>query len=100
MYREAGFIDRPGAKKYCIGRIGNNNMEDIIQSFIKNNKIEPSPDDTKYFDAFDHVLTKLLNQSEADINFGIPIDKGPINFGIDNTSIEAPLIEAFYRSKD
>jgi hypothetical protein len=29
-------------------------------------------------DSFDHVLTLLVNQGEADNSIGIPFDKGPI----------------------
>ena len=29
-------------------------------------------------DAFDHVVTILLNQTESDNNIGIPFDLGPV----------------------
>ena len=36
------------------------------------------PEDTMFFDIFDHIVTKLLNQTDDDSAFGIPFNKGPI----------------------
>ena len=29
-------------------------------------------------DSFDHILTTLVNQSEKDLEFGVPFDLGPV----------------------
>jgi dTDP-4-amino-4,6-dideoxy-D-glucose ammonia-lyase len=69
LYREAGFLDRPGANRYIIGRLGpTNTFEDIISDY---NEVTPQENDTDYFDAFDHTITKLLNKEESDKYFGI-----------------------------
>lgn len=80
LYREAGFIERPGATRYVMGRSNDTHpFEKVITDFITNeNEIIPQDHDTDYFDIFDHVITKLLNKFEADINFGIPAAVGPI----------------------
>ena len=86
LYREAGFIDRPGAERYIIGRITQKkSLDKIIKEFLnKSNGIVTKKGDIEYFDAFDHLVTNLLNQAEADENFGIPFDKGPIKDRIFN----------------
>jgi dTDP-4-amino-4,6-dideoxy-D-glucose ammonia-lyase len=81
LYREAGFIERQGAKRYILGRVENNSdFETILQNFIdKQDQISIEENDTDYFDIFDHVVTKLLNKIESDIKFGISPEKGPIS---------------------
>ena len=80
LYREAGFLDRPGAHRYIIGRTSpSRGLEDVIQAFVEvESGIEPQSGDTKFFDIFDHVVTKLLNQADADDTVGIPFSKGPL----------------------
>lgn len=80
LYREAGFIGRDGAERYKIGRIlESQTFASVVQEFVQSQKSIPFEDgDTKYFDAFDHLVTGLLNQLEDDINFGIPFEMGPI----------------------
>lgn len=81
LYREAGFIERHGAQRYILGRVENNSdFETVLQDFINTqNQISIDESDTDYFDIFDHVVTKLLNKIESDIEFGISPDKGPIS---------------------
>ena len=81
LYREAGFLDRIGADRYIIGRVSNSlSFETVIREFIKSDKrLTPKVNDTQYFDAFDHLVTGLLNQAEDDKIFGIPFEMGPIN---------------------
>jgi len=80
-YHEATFLDREGAKRYCIGRVDKeHSMEDVIKEFVENSNgiTDPLPHDDNYLDAFDHVITVFLNQAEDDIKFGIPWSKGPV----------------------
>ena len=34
--------------------------------------------DNRFMDSFDHILTTLVNQSEKDLEFGVPFDLGPV----------------------
>ena len=79
-YREAGFLNRDGVDRYIMGRINaGQSFEDIIREFVDHGKsIEPLPGNTDYFDIFDHVVTKLLNQADADRQYGLPFEEGPI----------------------
>ncbi len=80
LYREAGFLDRPGAERYIIGRVSDDNsLEDVIREFINSGAAIPAqPEDTNYYDAFDHLVTGLLNQMHNDKDYGVPFDKGPV----------------------
>jgi dTDP-4-amino-4,6-dideoxy-D-glucose ammonia-lyase len=80
LFREAGFLNRQGNDKMIIGRISkNHSLEDIIKNFLKKNKpINMKNDDNRFMDSFDHVITSLVNQAEADQKFGIPFNYGPI----------------------
>jgi dTDP-4-amino-4,6-dideoxy-D-glucose ammonia-lyase len=80
LYREAGFLDRPGARRYSIGRITpSSSLDEVVRDFVESGRtIVPEPGDTRFFDAFDHVVTKLLNQADADEAFGIPFELGPV----------------------
>jgi dTDP-4-amino-4,6-dideoxy-D-glucose ammonia-lyase len=80
LYREAGFLDRPGAKRYAIGRVSPGRpFEQVLRDFIDSRRAIALLDgDTRYFDIFDHVVTLLLNQADADAAFGIPFDEGPV----------------------
>ena len=80
LYREAGFLDRPGARRYIIGRVtATRSLEEVVREFVESRQgIEPVDGDTAYFDIFDHVVTQLLNQTDADERFGVPFEQGPI----------------------
>lgn len=80
LYREAGFLKRPGADRYIIGRVSESkSLEMVVRDFIESGcELEPMPEDTMFFDIFDHIVTKLLNQAADDSAFGIPFNKGPI----------------------
>jgi len=83
-YHEATFLDREGAKRYCIGTVNKeHSMEDVIREFVENSNgiTDPLPHDDNYLDAFDHVITVFLNQAENDIKFGVPWSKGPVKVG-------------------
>ena len=54
-------------------------LDHVIREFIESGRKFPSETgDTKFFDAFDHLVTGLLNQAEDDTNFGIPFELGPV----------------------
>jgi len=80
LYREAGFLDRPGNNKFIIGRINDkNSFEDIVKEFVDGKiEMELCEDDSRFMDAFDHIVTILLNQSEDDNELGIPFKLGPV----------------------
>jgi dTDP-4-amino-4,6-dideoxy-D-glucose ammonia-lyase len=80
LYREAGFLERPGATRYAIGRVTpTHSLEDVVREFLASGAtIEPRPGDTGFFDIFDHVVTHLLNQADDDEVFGIPFPEGPL----------------------
>ena len=80
LYREAGFLNRNGNKKFIIGRVNNNNsLKEVIENFLNNtNGIINEKNDIRFMDPFDHVLTSLINQAENDKNFGIPFEDGPV----------------------
>jgi dTDP-4-amino-4,6-dideoxy-D-glucose ammonia-lyase len=82
LFREAGFLERPGNKKVIIGRVSEKEtLESIIKNFLKKNKpIQFENEDSRFLDSFDHVLNLLVNQSEQNMNFGIPLSDCPISF--------------------
>jgi len=80
-YHEAAFLDREGSERYSIGKINeNNSLEDILKDFIEKSEgmTKPLPMDISYLDAYDHVITIMLNQADEDNKFGIPWEAGPI----------------------
>ena len=80
LYREAGFLDRPGNDKFIIGRISEEKSFDIIiKEFIEvRSKIILHEDDSRFMDAFDHLATILVNQTESDNEIEIPFELGPV----------------------
>jgi dTDP-4-amino-4,6-dideoxy-D-glucose ammonia-lyase len=84
LYREAGFIGRPGAHRYVIGRLGRDgSLQDIIDNAVQGRWCPPSPrtGDALFLDAFDHTVSAFLITAEADRQFGIPVLDGPIDYG-------------------
>ena len=78
LYREAGFLDRPGNDKFKAGRITSDKpIEKVIGDYVEN-KIEVDREDTdcRFMDSYDHLMTLLVNQTESDVNSGIP---SPVN---------------------
>jgi len=80
LYRDAAFPDRPGADRYIIGRISRTrSLEMIVRDFLeRGGPIPPKPNDTWLMDAFDHVVTNLVTQAQADERTGIPFRLGPV----------------------
>lgn len=79
VYHESGFLDRPGAERYIIGNINTSSVEQVVRDFVQSGKtIRPMPPDVGYLDAFDHVVSRLINQAQDDQKFGIPWHQGPV----------------------
>jgi dTDP-4-amino-4,6-dideoxy-D-glucose ammonia-lyase len=80
LYRDAAFPQRPGADRYKIGTItSSRSLEMVVRDFIANGRqIAPTANDTWLMDAFDHVVTNLIWQAEADERIGIPFSLGPV----------------------
>ena len=89
LFREAGFLDREGNKKFIIGRISKDKtLQEVIKDFLnKNEPLNYSNNDSRFMDSFDHVLTVLVNQAESDKNFKIPFAYGPIKMRSENKKI-------------
>ena len=79
-YREAAFLDRPGSKRYILGRIDNeNSFESIIkQALLKKRSFIINESDLDYLDAWDHIVLRTLNQAKEDEAFGISFENGPV----------------------
>jgi TDP-4-amino-4,6-dideoxy-D-glucose deaminase len=79
VYHETGFVDRPGADRYIIGNIKDSSVEEVVKNFIENKQtIKPLPPDVSFLDAFDHVVSRLINQARDDAAFGIAWQEGPV----------------------
>ena len=80
LYRDAAFLDRPGADRYIIGRVTPaQRLEEVIQRYLDaTTGIEAKADDPALMDAFDHVVTKTVWQGLADIEAGVPFNDGPV----------------------
>jgi dTDP-4-amino-4,6-dideoxy-D-glucose ammonia-lyase len=78
LYREAGFLDRPGNNKFIAGRITKDkSIEKVIGEYVENRvTVDREDADCRFMDSYDHLMTLLVNQTESDINIGI---KSPVN---------------------
>lgn len=100
LWREAGFLDRPGAKRYIIGNlIKDGSMKRVVENYIQNKpKIIVTGDDRDYLDAWDHVVVKLVNQSLKDKSFGVPFEDGPVKERIFDGNKKSSLSVHFSQS--
>ena len=89
LFREAGFLDREGNKKFIIGRISKDKtLQEVIKDFLDKNKpLNYTKNDSRFMDSFDHVLTVMVNQAESDKNFKIPFASGPVKIRSENIKI-------------
>jgi dTDP-4-amino-4,6-dideoxy-D-glucose ammonia-lyase len=79
VYHESGFLDRPGANRYIIGNIEDSSVEQVTQNWVASGRtIKPLPPDVGFLDAFDHVVSILINQARDDEAYGIPWSQGPL----------------------
>ena len=101
LYREAGFLDRPGNDKFIIGRINDEeNLEAVLRKFIEERKTaDLVNDDSKFMDSYDHLLTLLINQVDKDKKYGIPVEQGPVNVRIPTDLLEVTLSNNWYRDE-
>jgi dTDP-4-amino-4,6-dideoxy-D-glucose ammonia-lyase len=77
LYREAGFLDRPGNQKFVAGRIGEKDLEGTLRDFIEDKvQVDRNDSDCRFMDSYDHLMTLLVNQTESDMNIGI---KSPVS---------------------
>ena len=81
LYREAAFLDRPGAKRYIIGNLfKEGSMENIITKFInESKKMEILDSDRDYFDTWDHITVRFSELLRSNTNSGFPLEKSAIN---------------------
>jgi TDP-4-amino-4,6-dideoxy-D-glucose deaminase len=72
LYREAGFLDRPGNQKFTAGRIGDKSIEGTLQDFVNDRvEVDRKESDCRFMDSYDHLMTLLVNQTESDMEMGI-----------------------------
>ena len=81
LYREAAFLDRPGAKRYILGNlIKDGSMENVIKNFInKKKEINVLETDRDYLDTWDHITIKLSQQIKKNNELGFSIAESAIN---------------------
>jgi dTDP-4-amino-4,6-dideoxy-D-glucose ammonia-lyase len=72
LYREAGFPDLAGAKRYIAGQVGpGTSLMEVVERFVnEDRRVEPHSGDEYFMDGFDQVITARLNQLEADVAAG------------------------------
>ena len=102
LYREAGFLDRPGNKKFIAGRITEGQtLESILKQFVESKETaDLVVDDSRFMDSYDHLITLLVNQAEDDKNFRIPFEKGPIKVRSSNfNDLNVQLSNNWYRDE-
>ena len=90
LYREAGFKDRPGNKKFIAGTINDNNsIEDVLRKYIENGiMVDRKTTDCRFMDSYDHLMTLLVNQAESDKDLGIPFNLGPVNVRLSEMNLK------------
>lgn len=88
LYREAGFVERPGADRYVLGRVDEERgFEQVVQDFVEAGRtVDPRPGDTGFLDAFDHCVTSLLSQADSDARAGVPFPEGPVACRVGDSS--------------
>jgi len=93
LYREAGFLDRPGNQKFVAGRIGEKSLENTLKDFIDNKvQVDRKESDSRFMDSYDHLMTLLVNQTESDMNIGI---KSPVR--IEREKQEGQISNNWYK---
>jgi dTDP-4-amino-4,6-dideoxy-D-glucose ammonia-lyase len=81
LYREAAFLDRPGAKRYIIGNLlKEGSMQNVVSKFIaKPKKIEILESDRDYLDTWDHITVRFSELYKKNIKLGFPMENSAIN---------------------
>ena len=102
LYREAGFLDRPGNDKFIAGRVGDGEtLDSVLKKFVENKYIaDLEIDDSRFMDSYDHLITLLVNQTEQDMEFGVPFEQGPVRIRIPNIEeLNVELSNNWYRDE-
>jgi TDP-4-amino-4,6-dideoxy-D-glucose deaminase len=87
LYREAGFLDRPGNQKFTAGRIGDKSIEGTLKDFVNDRvEVDRKEFDCRFMDSYDHLMTLLVNQAESDTNFGVPFNLGPVGIRLSESN--------------
>ena len=93
LYREAGFLDRPGNQKFVAGRIGEKDLEGTLKDFINDKvQVDRNDSDCRFMDSYDHLMTLLVNQTESDIETEI---QSPVR--IDKEKQEGQISNNWYK---
>jgi len=94
LYREAGFLDRPGNDKFIAGRITDDkSIGDTLREFVENKDgVDRDETDCRFMDSYDHLMTLLVNQTESDTDIDI---KSPVNIKKDKE--EGQLSNNWYK---
>jgi dTDP-4-amino-4,6-dideoxy-D-glucose ammonia-lyase len=80
LYREAGFLRRPGNERYVIGNLRDDaGLEQMVRQFLAGPGVVPRAGDERFLDAFDHAFTRFCSKLEADLRFGVPFQHGPVS---------------------
>ena len=93
LYREAGFLDRPGNQKFTAGRIGESGLEGTLKDFIEDKvQVDRKDSDCRFMDSYDHLMTLLVNQTESDMEMEI---QSPVR--IDKEKQEGQISNNWYK---
>ncbi len=94
LYREAGFLDRPGNDKFKAGRITDDKpIENVISEYVENKvEVDRDENDCRFMDSYDHLMTLLVNQTESDMEGGI---LSPVR--IEKDRIEGQISNNWYK---
>ena len=102
LYREAGFLDRPGNNKFIAGRITEeNDLNSTLRKFVESKHISDlEVDDSRFMDSYDHLITLLVNQAEDDLDYGLPFNLGPVKVRVSNPDeLNINLSNNWYRDE-
>ena len=69
VYHESGFLDRPGSERYIIGNVLEHCVEKVVKKHLSGKGVTPKPFDVGFLDAFDHLITIVLDQCNNNPNW-------------------------------
>ena len=94
LYREAGFLDRPGNDKFKAGRItSKKTIKDVISNYVQNRvEVDRDDSDCRFMDSYDHLMTLLVNQTESDMKIKV---SSPIR--IEKNNLENQISNNWYK---
>jgi dTDP-4-amino-4,6-dideoxy-D-glucose ammonia-lyase len=69
---EAAFIGRPCADRHILGNIASSSL---MHELAKKKRVEPEEGDTRFMDAFNHVIELFQFKLREDMRLGIDIDR-------------------------